>query len=114
MDVFSINIDDDGGLPVLRLEGELDIASAERLDEEIRRMEGRLDTLTLDLSGLTFMDSQGLRVLLGARQRADSEGWRLVVVPGPENVRRVFRVAGVEDRFDFAPDPHTERPRSPR
>jgi anti-sigma B factor antagonist len=57
--------------------------------------------LLVDLSGLHFMDSSGLRALVMADQRAKKAGRRLAIVPGPPAVRRVFEITQLEGRLDL-------------
>ncbi len=91
--------------------GELDIASAGRLESELRRIEGdRPSVMVIDLSELNFIDSTGLRVLLGADARAREAGRRLIFVPGPESVHRVFEVALLDKRLEFVDDPSAVEP----
>jgi anti-anti-sigma factor len=72
------------GAIVLALQGDLDIASADRANVAIEEAEReRPDVLVLDLSGLTFFDSTGLRLVIKAASRAKNEGRHMVVVPGP-------------------------------
>lgn len=82
----------DGGLDVawVRAVGELDIATAPRLDQMLRTAELRARRLVLDLRELTFMDSCGVHVIVNASIRARRAGCRLVLVRGPSNVDSVF------------------------
>ncbi|MCU1607411.1 MAG: anti-sigma-factor antagonist [Modestobacter sp.] len=59
------------------------------------------DRLVLDVCGLQFLDSSGLRALLNCRDRARSVGvpLTLAVTPGP--VTRLLDLAGVRDWFDY-------------
>ena len=59
------------------------------------------ERLVLDVCGLQFLDSSGLRALLACRDRARSAGvpLTLAVTPGP--VTRLLDVAGVRDWFDY-------------
>lgn len=59
--------------------------------------------VVIDLSGLDFIDSTGLRWLIGARARCLEEGRRLLVVPGPAQVRRVLVMCDLEDLFELVP-----------
>ena len=80
--------------------GELDLSTAERLEEALRLAEARADgQLTLDYSGLEFIDSTGLQVLLDADHRAAAAGRRLVVVLGTGEARRVAELADAVDRL---------------
>jgi anti-anti-sigma factor len=56
----------------------------------------------IDYSGLHFMDSTGLQVLLDADVRAAKAGRRLVVVPGDGEARRVLELVDVLDRLQVA------------
>ena len=51
----------------------------------------------LDLRQIEFMDSTGLRVLLGAHQRAQERGRRFALVRGADQVERVLKLTGVRD-----------------
>lgn len=95
------------GTAIVSLSGELDLASAPRLDETLVGCEDGADTVLIDLRGLTFMDSSGLRVILAADARARSRGGRLVLVAGPPGVQRVFELTLLDTRLDFVDDPST-------
>jgi anti-sigma B factor antagonist len=91
----------DGQVRVI-LTGELDLSTAERVDQELMRAEAEgPELITLDLRGLKFLDSTGLRVVLSADGRARKDGRRLEVVPGPPGVHRVFRIALLDRRIAF-------------
>jgi anti-sigma B factor antagonist len=74
---------DDQGCSRLTLRGELDLGTAPQLEQALADANG--DVL-LDLSGLTFMDSTGVRVLLEA---AEHRAGRLRIVPPPNGDARV-------------------------
>ena len=91
------------GLATVRLAGELDISTAgdlERVLSELGASDGPA-TILVDLRGLRFMDSTGLRLLVTADLRLRDEGRELRLVPGPEPVHRVFRLALLEERLTF-------------
>jgi anti-anti-sigma factor len=78
---------DDG----FRLDGELDIATADELMDLLRTAADTDDPIVFDCSGVTFMDSSGLRVLL---QAARSEDCGPVVVKDPSpQVRRLLEIS---------------------
>ena len=85
------------GRHTLVLAGELDMAAALDLEIQIVAHADRAWSLTLDLSKLSFMDSTGLRVLLGAHQRAQETGRRFALVRGADQVERVLTLTGVRD-----------------
>jgi anti-sigma B factor antagonist len=94
----------EGGAQIA-LSGELDIATAPRLEEEVRRLEGEgRKLIVVDLRGLQFMDSSGLRALLSADTRARERGARLVIVRGDERIQRVLRITRLDERLEIVDD----------
>jgi anti-sigma B factor antagonist len=85
------------GHKVVRIVGELDIATAPGLEAVLLRSRPRDERVILDLSGLRFMDSTGLRVLLRATTAAKEGRWQLFLRNIPHNVRRLFDLAGVAE-----------------
>jgi anti-anti-sigma factor len=100
---------------VLAFRGELDISSVQRAEVGLQRAEVELQRaeeetgggvpLVLDLRELKFMDSTGLRFILGAQTRSSRAGRRFMVVRGPEPVERVFRVTRVDSILEMVDDP---------
>jgi anti-sigma B factor antagonist len=87
---------------VMTLSGELDIASAPSLEHAMQDvMHSAPGRVVIDLAGVTFMDSTGLRALLMARERATGNGQELRLRPGPRQVQRVFELSGTLDTFTF-------------
>lgn len=87
---------------VLRLVGELDLASVRELDRQLRELEAASPgRLLIDLGGLDFMDSSGLALLIRAQQSANANGHRLTLRPGPAQVQRLFELTDAVDRFTF-------------
>jgi anti-sigma B factor antagonist len=82
--------------------GQLDISSAPTLQVAIGKLEAQAPSLlTVDLSGLEFMDSTGLHLLLEAHQRAVEQGRRLVIVRPPAAVHRLFDITGTNRVLEF-------------
>jgi anti-sigma B factor antagonist len=100
-----------GTVAIVSPTGELDLSGAGQLEAELERLEGDpgLATLVLDLRGLAFMDSSGLRLVILADQRARAAGRRLALVQGPDAVQRVFDVTRMSERLDFVSDPEQVR-----
>lgn len=102
---MNVDVERHDGTVLVSLSGDLDLASAPGLDESLRGCEDGADTVLMDLRGLSFMDSSGLRVILGADARARSRGSRLVLIPGPPGVQRVFQLTLLDTRLEFVDDP---------
>jgi anti-anti-sigma factor len=75
-----------------RLEGELDLATSQDLLVAIRDRLGGDEPLTLDFSGVTFMDSSGLRALLEAARDRETDDVLVILDPTPQ-VRRVLDIS---------------------
>jgi anti-anti-sigma factor len=82
--------------------GELELASAGEVvaQADVARREG-LDELVLDLREVTFMDSTGLRIVVGLHRQAGDDGFAFAVIPGPPEVQRVFELTGLLDALPF-------------
>jgi anti-anti-sigma factor len=85
----------------LALQGELDIASSRHLEDELMRLEDEApQMITLDLRGVTFIDSTGLSALINADGRARKAERRLQIVAGTGAARRILRTVGLLERLD--------------
>jgi anti-sigma B factor antagonist len=99
---FDVASDSDaGGTITLRPTGELDIATAPKLERALRDGRQPGDEVVLDLGGLEFVDSTGLRVIVKGVEAAARERWELRLRHGPPAVRRVFEIAGVLGALPF-------------
>jgi len=106
MEGLNVTFERQGDAIQLSLSGELDIASAPRIEEALRQAAQQGPALLLlDLRPLDFMDSTGLRTILAADARAREAGRRLVVVQGNENIQRVFEVTRLHERVEIVDDP---------
>src|SRR5438874_2586615 len=100
------NVTTSGTTVTVAFSGELDISRAEEVERELERIESEgPELLVIDLRGLEFLDSTGLRLILGADSRGRREGRRVAIVPGPESVHRVFRITLLDNRLEFVESP---------
>ncbi|MFC0533677.1 STAS domain-containing protein [Phytohabitans kaempferiae] len=76
--------------------GEVDVISAGRFRAHLSEsLDARPRTLSVDLGGVTFLDSTGLSALVYAHQRARAEGVTLAVSSPQPQVRRLLDVTGL-------------------
>jgi anti-sigma B factor antagonist len=102
---FEVTVEERGGAVHAVVAGELDISTAPLLEEALGRAEAEgPPLLVIDLSGLSFMDSTGLRLLIGADARAREGGRRLVLVQGNEMIQRVLRLTRLDERLEIVDD----------
>jgi anti-sigma B factor antagonist len=90
-----------GGIVTIRPTGELDIATAARLEAALVADRKPGDRVVLDLAALEFVDSTGLRAIVRGAEAARRNGWELRLRPGPPPVQRVFEIAGVLGALPF-------------
>ena len=104
---FSMSEDERGGSVYLTLRGELDLATAPELEQLVtERLEAGREVV-VDLRGLEFMDSSGIRVLVAAHTRAGRIGTRLVIVRPPVGsaVAKIVEVSGLDGELNLVDDP---------
>jgi anti-anti-sigma factor len=89
----------------LILAGELDITATATLEACLHEVCAH-DTasLTIDLSQLTFMDSNGVRITLLARQLCQQHGCHFQLIAGPPQIQLLFEVTGLLNRLPFQPN----------
>ena len=87
------------GLPVLSLRGEADVLTAPLLRHALADATERFRVVVLDLSGVTFLDSTALSVLVVARR-----GLTIRITGLRPHVRKVFDVTGLSDSFSVYGD----------
>lgn len=93
----------DGSL-VVAVHGELDIATSPLLDEALTRAR-RTDAarILIDLSGVSFIDSTGLHVLIN-HARAEGIRGRIRLTKWSSQVQRVVELSGTMDHLPFDPE----------
>jgi ABC-type transporter Mla MlaB component len=80
--LLQIEAHDHDGLAHVVLTGELDLSTIAKVEQELARIEGAgPETVALDLSRLTFLDSSGVR--------------------GPETVQRVFSITRLDEQLEL-------------
>jgi len=82
--------------------GELDIATVDKLRGEVERLrESGFGKLVLDLRGVRFLDSTGLRLVLELDAAAREASQELLIIRGSSVVQRIFEVTQVAERLQF-------------
>ena len=101
---FSVRTEQRDAAAVVIPSGELDIATAPALEQELdRAFESSSARVVLDLRELEFIDSSGLRTLLMARRRADIARAHFSLVAGDRALQRTLEIAGIHQIFEWTP-----------
>jgi anti-anti-sigma factor len=100
---LTVHSERDGVVHTISVRGELDVANADDVERELVRVEGTdARSIVLDLSGLTFIDSTGIRLLVSAHARSRAGSDRLTLLRGPRFVQRVLELTGILNLLPFA------------
>jgi anti-anti-sigma factor len=91
-----------GSVHTLRLSGDLDLATTDRVEAELRRIEASdARRIVIDLSDLAFINSTGVHLLVDAELRSRTTANGLTLRRGSPTVQRVLRICGVETALPF-------------
>jgi cysteine synthase B len=94
------------GWTTLVLEGELDFSQSHIARRALLSLPLlRRGRLALDLRGLTFMDTSGIRLILEAMHRAEDRGAEFAIVRGPQVVHDVLELVGLAEQLRVVTDP---------
>ncbi len=91
-------------IQVVRPQGRLDSASGPAFEKDlIGHIDGGSRRMVLDLSGLQYISSAGLRVLLLAAKRMKSSGGRFALCSLSRQISEVFEISGFNSILDIYP-----------
>ena len=92
----------DAAATILAVEGEIHVSTAPEFSELLNRAvdDGQI-RLVLDLSGVAFIDSTGLSVLLNALRRVTRAGGAMALVCSNPTVLRLFEITRLDSTFDI-------------
>ena len=93
---MEIRVTKNGAALALSVEGRIDTTTAPQLEAELKKELGGVTELQLDLSGVEYISSAGLRVLLSAQKVMNRQG-RMTLSHVTEAVMEIFEVTGFSD-----------------
>jgi anti-sigma B factor antagonist len=97
---FRLTVSGSGDRAVVSLEGELDLATAPQLREQLVTLAEQADTvIVVDLTNLAFIDSTGLSVLVMALNRSRAGGGTIVLRNPSQSVMRILEITGLVSVF---------------
>jgi anti-sigma B factor antagonist len=90
----------------LSFSGEFDVSAVERASRALAEAEALSpESILVDLSLLSFMDSSGLHWIVEAHESAQRHGVRVSLIAGPPTVQRLFAITGLEEHLVFVARP---------
>jgi anti-sigma B factor antagonist len=94
---MTINKQKDGSTLVVAPEGRLDTVTAPELEKELASsLDEGVKDLVMDFSGLSYISSAGLRVLLSTNKKMLKKG-SMKIINANETIKEVFEVTGFSD-----------------
>ena len=93
---MNINIEKAENSTLFKLEGRLDTVTAPELENAINNEGEELKNLVLDFSGINYISSAGLRVLLGAQKKMNVQG-SMELINVSEDVMDILEMTGFAD-----------------
>jgi anti-sigma B factor antagonist len=100
--MFEAVVSQEGSVRTIALNGECDLQAFPDIDELITNSLSKgFSCVRIDLRGLTFIDSSGIRAVVLAVERSKQERTRVSIIRGPRNVMRVFELVGLLERLPF-------------
>ena len=95
-DLARFTVEPGEAVAILRVDGEVDMSNAEELAAAMDQAAGKGSTVALDLSGTTYLDSAGIRLLFNLAKRLQTQRRRVrVIVPEDSPIRAVLEITGV-------------------
>jgi anti-sigma B factor antagonist len=86
----------------LMLSGELDLATSPALEEAIEQLCGDgAEEIVVDLRGLQFIDSTGIRTILHSKELCGSRKCEFALIRGSASTQRLFELTGLDEKLPF-------------
>ena len=93
------------GMPVIRAEGELDLSNVSEVRSVVAdQCERKPPVLVFDLRDLTYMDSSGLGVLVGAKRRLAANDGEVVIITQQNSALKALSLSGLDRIIRVYPD----------
>jgi anti-sigma B factor antagonist len=103
---FALDVRFDGARAVVAVAGELDIAAVAPVNSAFGELRSvGWPEIIADLRGLTFIDSEGLQLLVRLEIDARENGWSFAIVDGAPAVRRLLALTNLTAYFTHADAP---------
>ena len=93
---MTAEITKNGSVLIIKVEGRIDTVTSPELEAKIRENVPGVDDMTIDIHGVEYISSAGLRVLLSAQKIMDKQG-KLLIRGVSENLMEIFEVTGFVD-----------------
>ena len=97
---MTINVERDFELVTLEITGRLDTTTAPNLESVVNELSEDTKELVFDMSGVEYISSAGIRVLLGAYKKLNTNQGIMRIEKANDMVREVFEMMGLSDMLN--------------
>lgn len=97
---MTINVERDFELVTLEVTGRLDTTTAPNLESAVNELSENIKELVFDMSGVEYISSAGIRVLLGSYKKMNLNPGTMRIEKANEMVREVFEMTGLSEMLD--------------
>mgnify|MGYP005605388081 CR=1 FL=1 len=97
---MTINVERDFELVTLEITGRLDTTTAPNLESVVNELSEDTKELVFDMSGVEYISSAGIRVLLGAYKKMNTNQGKMRIEKANDMVREVFEMTGLSDMLE--------------
>ena len=106
---LSLEVRREGDAAVVWARGDIDLSTLAKATAALDGARAGARSVVLDLRGVGFMDTSGLRLIIEEQRRAAATGYRFAVIRGSRRVQRLFEIAGLGDDDELFVDapPHS-------
>lgn len=92
------------GIEIIQVSGRIDPLTSNQLEEELNKViSSGTSKLVLNLSGVDFISSSGLRVFLTGLKKVKAQNGDIKICGMNSNIEKIFRISGFVSLFDIFP-----------
>ncbi len=81
---------------IVAVEGRIDTITSQELENELNNELGNFESLTLDFTGVEYISSAGLRVLVGIQKKLKATNIPFVIKNVNDSVNEIFKMSGFD------------------
>ena len=100
MDKFTVVSDTNGEIAVVTAGGQIDSETAPQFDAELTRVVAEKAKIVIDLRGIEYMSSAGIRAIVKAAQIAEGKGGTVKLASVPDEIQSVLYTVGLNQKVN--------------
>ncbi len=96
---FSVEIEEKQNIPIVHINGEIDIYTCPELRKKLCELiDNGSRKLILDLENIQYIDSTGLGTIAHTARAIESENGQIFVISSKNQIKKIFKVSGLEKK----------------